>query len=131
MPALTYGLRGLVYFHHLKVIGPDKDLHSGMFGGAVPNPINALCHIIAGLKDLKTGRVLVDGFYDRVRPLAPWEREMFSSLPQKDAEVKAYTGSPELVGETGYSTIERTWARPTLDANGIFGGFQGEGAKTV
>jgi acetylornithine deacetylase/succinyl-diaminopimelate desuccinylase-like protein len=130
MPALTYGLRGLAYME-VKVTGPDKDLHSGMFGGAAPNPINALATIIAGLRDAKTGKVLVDGFYDRVRPLADWERKMFASLPQKDGEMMAYMGVSELPGEEGYSALERIWARPTLDANGIQGGFQGAGAKTV
>jgi acetylornithine deacetylase/succinyl-diaminopimelate desuccinylase-like protein len=97
----------------------------------VQNPINALAAILAGLRDAKTGRVLVDGFYDRVRALAPWEREMFASLPHDDEEWRGYVGSPELHGEEGFSTLERVWARPTLDANGITGGFQGEGAKTV
>ncbi len=130
LPALTYGLRGLCYMH-LKVTGPDKDLHSGMFGGSLENPINALCHILANLRDPKTGRVLVDGFYDKVRPLEAWEREMFAGLPHNDEEWRSYMGSSELRGEEGFSTLERIWARPTLDANGIFGGFQGEGAKTV
>ena len=116
---------------HLRITGPDKDLHSGMYGGSLTNPINALCQIVAGLRDPKTGRVLVDGFYDRVRPLAPWEREMFASLPHKDEEMRRYMGVTELTGEEGYSTLERIWARPTLDANGIFGGFQGPGAKTI
>jgi len=130
LPALTYGLRGLCYMF-VKVTGPDKDLHSGMFGGAVTNPINALATILAGLRDAATGKVQVEGFYDRVRALAPWEREMFASLPQKDDEMLKYVGSPELHGEAGFSTLERIWARPTLDCNGITGGFQGEGAKTV
>jgi acetylornithine deacetylase/succinyl-diaminopimelate desuccinylase-like protein len=130
LPAITYGLRGLVYYE-VRVYGPKRDLHSGMFGGAVKNPLEALCEIIAGLKDPKTGRVLVEGFYDRVRPLAAWERDMFRSLPHDDARYREELGVPELRGEEGYGTLERTWARPTCEVNGIFGGFMGAGAKTV
>lgn len=130
MPALTYGLRGLVYYE-VRVHGPARDLHSGMFGGAVKNPLEALAQIIAGLRDARTGRVLVDGFYDRVRPLADWEREMFRSLPHDDERYRAELGVERLWGEEGFTTLERTWARPTCEVNGIFGGFMGPGAKTV
>jgi acetylornithine deacetylase/succinyl-diaminopimelate desuccinylase-like protein len=129
-PALIYGLKGLAYME-VKVTGPNRDLHSGTFGGAVTNPLNALCEIVAKLRDSRTGRVLIPGFYDDVKPLADWERQEFAQLPF-DAEVyRAELGVPELVGEEGYSTRERTWARPTLDVNGIFGGYQARGAKTV
>jgi acetylornithine deacetylase/succinyl-diaminopimelate desuccinylase-like protein len=130
VPALTYGLRGLVYYE-VRVYGPARDLHSGQFGGAVKNPLQALCEIVAGLKDPAKERVLVDGFYDRVRPLADWERAMFRSLPHDDEEYRKELGVPALRGEEGYTTLERTWARPTLEVNGIFGGFMAHGAKTV
>lgn len=130
MPALTYGLRGLVYYE-VRVYGPAIDLHSGMFGGAVKNPLQALCEIVAGLKDPADERVLVNGFYDRVRPLEVWERDMFRSLPHDDEAYRKELGVPALRGEAGYTTLERTWARPTCEVNGIFGGFMGAGAKTV
>ncbi|GIW73190.1 MAG: hypothetical protein KatS3mg102_2732 [Planctomycetota bacterium] len=129
MPALTYGLRGLLYVE-LRVYGPAEDLHSGIYGGAVMNPATALCRVLGRLHD-ERGRVAVDGFYDEVRPLEPWEREMFAALPHDDARYAAELGVPALVGEEGYSTLERVWARPTLEVNGLFGGFQGPGAKTV
>jgi acetylornithine deacetylase/succinyl-diaminopimelate desuccinylase-like protein len=130
MPALTYGLRGLAYYE-VRVYGPAVDLHSGQFGGAVKNPAQALAEIIAGLRDPRTERVLVDGFYDRVRALEPWERDMFRSLPHDDAQYREELAVPELRGEEGFTTLERTWARPTCEVNGIFGGFMGSGAKTV
>ncbi len=130
VPAITYGLRGLVYLE-VRVYGPRRDLHSGMFGGAVKNPLQALCEIVAGLKDPRTERVLVDGFYDRVRPLEEWERAMFRSLGHDDARYREELGVPELRGEEGFTTLERVWARPTCEVNGIFGGFMGHGAKTV
>lgn len=129
MPTLTYGLRGLTYFE-VTVQGPDHDLHSGLFGGTVPNPINELAKIIAQLHD-KDGRVAIPGFYDDVIPLTPDEREQFAALPFDDEKFRAQTGAPGLCGEVGYTTLERKWARPTLDCNGIWGGFIGEGAKTV
>jgi acetylornithine deacetylase/succinyl-diaminopimelate desuccinylase-like protein len=129
-PALVYGLKGLCYME-LKVTGPSRDLHSGTFGGAVWNPLNALCHIVDGLRDAKTGKILIPGFYDDVRPLEAWEREEFAKLPWDEAAYRAELGVSRLFGEEGYTTRERTWARPTCDVNGIFGGYMGKGAKTV
>ncbi len=129
-PSLIYGLKGLSYLE-LKVTGPNRDLHSGTFGGAVANPLNALCQIVASLRDPKSGKILIDGFYDDVRPLAGWEREEFAQLPFDEEAYKRELGVEELHGEAGYSTRERAWARPTCDVNGIFGGYQGKGAKTV
>ena len=129
-PALTYGLKGLVYME-LKVTGPNRDLHSGSFGGGVTNPINALCEIITKLRDNTSGRVLIPGFYDDVRELAAWERAEFAALPFSEEEQRTDLAVPELHGEEGYSYLERVWARPTCDVNGIFGGYEGKGAKTV
>ncbi len=129
-PSLIYGLKGLAYME-VKVTGPNKDLHSGTFGGAVRNPLNALALIISKLQDEKTGRILIPGFYDDVRPLEEWERKEFGALPFDEKEYQAELGVPELFGEEAYSTRERTWARPTCDVNGIFGGYMGKGAKTV
>ncbi|HEV8582330.1 MAG TPA: dipeptidase [Thermoanaerobaculia bacterium] len=129
-PSLIYGLKGLCYME-LKVTGPNRDLHSGTFGGAVWNPLNALCHIIDRLRDAKTGKVLIPGFYDDVRPLAAWEREEFAKLPFDEDAYREELGVKALFGEEGYTTRERTWARPTCDVNGIFGGYMGKGAKTV
>jgi acetylornithine deacetylase/succinyl-diaminopimelate desuccinylase-like protein len=128
-PALTYALRGIMYTQ-IDVTGPSHDLHSGHFGGAVANPANALGAIIAALKD-GDGRITVPGFYDRVRPLAASEREQLRSVPFDEAAYLAESGAPAPVGEKGYSTIERMSARPTLDVNGIWGGYTGPGAKTV
>ena len=129
-PSLIYGLKGLCYME-IKVTGPNRDLHSGTFGGAVWNPLNALCHIIDRLRDAETGKILIPGFYDDVRPLATWERDEFAKLPFDENAYRDELGVPELFGEEGYSTRERTWARPTCDVNGIFGGYMGKGAKTV
>ena len=129
-PSLIYGLKGLTYME-IKVTGPDKDLHSGTFGGGLTNPLNALCHIVDKLWDTETGKVLIPGFYDDVRPLADWERKEFAALPFDEAEYAASIGVSETFGEEGYTTRERTWARPTCDVNGIFGGYEGRGAKTV
>jgi acetylornithine deacetylase/succinyl-diaminopimelate desuccinylase-like protein len=129
-PSLLYGLKGLQYME-LKVVGPNRDLHSGTFGGAVANPANALAHIIAQLRDSETGRILIPGFYDRVLPLEDWEREGWAALPHDDAEYMAELGLTQLMGEAGFSTLERAWARPTCDVNGLWSGYQGEGAKTV
>ncbi len=129
-PSLLYGLKGLCYME-LKVTGPNRDLHSGTFGGAVANPANALAHIIARLRDPETGRILIPGFYDDVRPLETWEREEFARLPFDEEEYKRGLGIEEVFGEEFYTTHERSWARPTCDVNGIFGGYQGAGAKTV
>lgn len=129
-PSLLYGLKGMAYME-LRVEGPSRDLHSGSFGGAVTNPLNALAHIIAQLRDPETGRILIPGFYDDVREIEEWERREFASLPFDEEEYRRDLGVPELFGEEGYSTLERVWARPTCDLNGIFGGYAGEGAKTV
>ncbi len=129
-PSLLYGLKGLLYLE-LKIRGPARDLHSGTYGGAVANPLNALAHILASLRDPATGRVLVDGFYDDVRPLEDWERREFGALPFDEAAYAREIGVSALAGEHGYTTLERAWARPTLDVNGIWGGYRGPGAKTV
>ncbi len=129
-PSLLYGLKGLAYME-IKVTGPARDLHSGSFGGAVVNPANALGHILARLWDPVSGRVTIPGFYDAVRPLEDWERREFGQLPFDEEAYREDLGVGELFGEQGYTTLERVWARPTCDVNGIFGGYQGEGAKTV
>lgn len=129
VPTICYGLRGLAYMQ-VEVTGANRDLHSGSFGGAVDNPINALAHIICKLKDDK-GKILIDGFYDDVLPLTEKERIEFKKLPFDEKRYMEGLEVDELFGEEGYSTLERASARPTLDCNGIWGGFQGEGAKTV
>ncbi len=129
VPSVCYGLRGLCYFE-IELTGPTTDLHSGSFGGAVPNPINVLCEMMAQLHD-KNGRVTIPGFYKAVRPLTKKEKREIKNLPFSDKTFQKTTGVLRLVGEKGYSTVERIWARPTLDINGIYGGYTGEGAKTV
>lgn len=129
LPSICHGLRGLAYFQ-IDVEGPAGDLHSGSFGGAVVNPANALCQIVAALKD-NTGRVAVPGFYDDVVPLRPEERKALAGLPFNEQEFLTTAGSPAFAGEEGFTTLERIWARPTLDVNGLWSGYQGEGAKTV
>lgn len=129
IPAITYGLKGLVYLE-LIVRGPAKDLHSGSYGGSVQNPANALTRMMAACQG-PFGRVAIPGFYDDVRAIEPWEREEFARLPFDEAAFLAETGVPRLFGEEGYSTLERKWARPTFDINGLWSGFTGEGAKTV
>jgi acetylornithine deacetylase/succinyl-diaminopimelate desuccinylase-like protein len=128
-PSIVHGLRGLSYIQ-VDVRGTSRDMHSGTFGGAVINPAFALAHIIAGLKDAK-GKVKVPGFYDKVRKLTAKERKAMAKLPHTDAAFKKSIGAKALFGEPGYTTLERIWARPTLEVNGIWGGFQGDGAKTV
>jgi acetylornithine deacetylase/succinyl-diaminopimelate desuccinylase-like protein len=128
LPALLTGLRGLLYTE-IEVTGPRVDLHSGVFGGVAPNPFHSLAHLLAGLKD-REGRVRIPGFYDDVRAPAPEELEAWRGLPVGDDELRAAVGT-ELVGEPGFSSSERRWARPTLDVHGIVGGFTGQGAKTV
>jgi succinyl-diaminopimelate desuccinylase len=129
VPAITYGLRGIAYYE-LRLRGPRQDLHSGTFGGAVTNPANALVELLAALKD-KDGRIQLPGFYDDVVPLTEREREEFRALPITDAEFMKQVGVDGLFGEAGYTSLERRWARPTLDINGLTSGYQGEGAKTV
>lgn len=129
VPAITYGLRGLCYAE-VFITGPSHDLHSGLFGGAVPNPANVLCEVIGSLHD-KDGRVMIDGFYDDVTPLTSNEREMWKKLPFSEQEFSKSLGIPHGNGEGGYTSLERKWARPTCDVNGITTGYQGPGAKTV
>ncbi|HSN91454.1 MAG TPA: dipeptidase [Anaeromyxobacteraceae bacterium] len=130
VPSICYGLRGLAYMQ-LDVEGPSVDLHSGSFGGAVLNPANALARMISRLQDA-SGKVLVPGFYDRVRKLTARERANVRRLPFRKGEWLASAGSPPAAwGEKGFHVLERIWARPTLEVNGIWGGFQGEGAKTI
>lgn len=129
VPSICYGLRGLTYME-IEVQGPSVDLHSGSFGGIVANPANVLCEIIARLKD-ETGRVTIPGFYDKVAPVSDDERRNLASLPFDEAAYLKLTGSPAPCGETGYTTLERMWARPTLDVNGLVSGYIGEGAKTI
>jgi succinyl-diaminopimelate desuccinylase len=129
IPAITYGLRGIAYYE-IHVQGPNRDLHSGSFGGSVTNPINALSKIMAGLIDGQ-GRVTVPGFYDDVTPLTDRERQEFAALPFDEQEYFKSVGVAGAVGEAGYTALERRWARPTFDICGIWGGYQGEGSKTV
>jgi acetylornithine deacetylase/succinyl-diaminopimelate desuccinylase-like protein len=128
-PSITSGLRGLSYME-VEVTGPNRDLHSGVYGGAVANPINVLCAMIASLHDAR-GRVAIPGFYDKVRELTSSERASLNKAPFDLVNYKKELGVTELKGEEGYTTIERTGIRPTLDVNGIWGGYTGEGAKTV
>lgn len=129
VPSVCYSLRGLAYME-VEVEGPNTDLHSGSFGGSVHNPIQALCEMIASLHDAK-GRITVKGFYDAVRKLTAAERSSFKKLPWSDAQYAKQLGVAKLYGEEGYTSLERVWARPTLECNGIWGGYIGEGAKTV
>ena len=130
VPTLSYGLRGVTACE-VKITGAKMDLHSGVFGGAVANPITALAQLLATMHDAN-GHVAVEGFYDEVKPLEDWERKAWRKLPiDGDKEILAETGAPELFGEKGYSTLERIWARPTAEINGIGGGYQGQGTKTV
>jgi acetylornithine deacetylase/succinyl-diaminopimelate desuccinylase-like protein len=129
LPSICYGLRGLC-FMQIDVTGPNRDLHSGTFGGGIENPINALSNIISKLKDDK-GRILIEGFYDDVVNLTEKERDEFKRLPFDEDSYKKDLAVNELFGEKGFTTVERVSARPTLDCNGIWGGYQGQGAKTV
>jgi len=129
IPTITYGLRGLLYME-VEVVGPDRDLHSGSFGGAVANPINELAKIISKLHD-KNGKVAVPNFYKNVLKLSKKEKDNFTRFKLSDKEYAKEIGVKELQGEKGFSTLERLWTRPTLDCNGIIGGFIEEGAKTV
>lgn len=128
-PALTYGLRGIAYLE-IEITGPNRDLHSGEYGGAVANPINILADMISKLHD-KNGRIKIPGFYDDVLKLTKKEKENFKKLKFSEKKFAKDLKVAELKGEKGYSTLERIWARPTLDCNGIIGGFTGKGAKTV
>jgi acetylornithine deacetylase/succinyl-diaminopimelate desuccinylase-like protein len=129
VPSLTVGLRGLSYVE-VEVTGPNRDLHSGVYGGAVANPINILCEMIASLKD-ENNHITIPGFYDDVVELSADERKALNSAPFSMDEYKKHLDIAEVHGEKGYTTIEHTSIRPTLDVNGIWGGYIGEGAKTV
>ena len=129
IPSMCYGLRGLVYYQ-IDLRGSNTDLHSGSFGGAVANPAFVLATMIAQMKD-RGGRIKIPGFYDDVAPLKDEERQAWASLPFNEKQFKKDFGIPKVTGETGYTTLERTWARPTLEVNGLLSGFTGEGAKTV
>lgn len=129
LPTITYGLRGLMYAE-VRVYGPDRDLHSGLFGGTVHNPAQALIELVAGMHD-KDGRVTLPGFYDKVRPVSPEEHEEFARLPVTAESFLELTKVPALWGEPEYLPAERTGARPTLEVNGFLSGFTGAGSKTV
>ncbi len=129
LPAITYGLRGLAYME-VKVTAANRDLHSGLFGGTVANPANELCALLGTLHD-REGRVTVDGFYDDVVALTPQERQEWAKLPWNETNYALGLGAPKIAGEAGYSSLERRWARPTCDINGLTSGYQGPGAKTV
>ncbi len=129
LPSLTTGLRGLAYWE-IEVTGPNRDLHSGHFGGAVANPINVLCELLSRVKDAD-GRICIPGFYEDVEEVSPEEREMIARIPFDEAAYKTAIGVRELAGEKGYSTLERNSCRPSFDICGIWGGYTGEGSKTV
>jgi succinyl-diaminopimelate desuccinylase len=128
-PAITYGLRGIAYFE-LRLTGPKQDLHSGTFGGAVANPANVICKLMASLVNDR-GQIQVPGFYDDVLPISDEERRQMAALPFDEAAYMSQIGVAGLQGEEGYTTVERRGARPTCDVNGLWSGYQGEGAKTI
>ncbi|GAC1693965.1 MAG: dipeptidase [Terriglobales bacterium] len=129
VPSITYGLRGLNYYQ-IELTGPARDLHSGVYGGAVPNPLTILAELFAKLHD-KNFRVTVPGFYNHVAKLSAAERKALNSLPWKKKDFEKAVGAPGYIGEKGFTIIEQLWTRPTLELNGIWGGYMGEGAKTV
>jgi acetylornithine deacetylase/succinyl-diaminopimelate desuccinylase-like protein len=129
VPSITYGLRGLNYYQ-IELTGPTRDLHSGVYGGAVPNPLTVLTELFAKLHD-KDFRATVPGFYDDVATVHAAERKALNALPWKKKDFERAVGAPGYFGEKGFTTVERLWIRPTLELNGIWGGYQGEGAKTV
>jgi acetylornithine deacetylase/succinyl-diaminopimelate desuccinylase-like protein len=128
-PAVTFGLRGIAAAE-LYVHGPNRDVHSGTYGGAIANPVNVLCELVAQLHD-RNNKVAIPGFYKQVKPISKFEKNQFRRLPFKESDYKRSLGVSALYGEKGYTTIERASSRPTLDVNGITGGYQGEGAKTI
>lgn len=128
-PAICYGLRGIAYFEVI-AHGPKQDLHSGGYGGMVANPANVLAGLLGSLKDAKC-RIQVPGFYDKVLPLEPWEREGMAQLNFDETEIKSRLQIDALPGEEGFTPLERKWARPTCDVCGLYGGYQGEGSKTI
>ena len=129
VPSITYGLRGLNYYQ-IELTGPARDLHSGVYGGAVPNPLTILSELFAKLHD-KNFRVTVPGFYDKVAKISAPERKALNALPWKKKAFEEAVGAPGYVGEKGSTIVEQLWTRPTLELNGMWGGYQGEGAKTV
>src|SRR6476659_8793243 len=129
VPSICYGLRGRAYFQ-LDLTGTASDLHAGSFGGAVANPAYVLGQVISQFKD-RGGRIKIPGFYDDVRDLRSEERAQWKQLPFSETRYRKDLGAPRLFGESGYTTLERTWARPTVEINGLLSGFTGEGAKTV
>ena len=129
VPSICYGLRGLVYFQ-IDVRGSSTDLHSGVFGGALANPAFVLAQMLSGMKE-RNGTVKIPGFYDDVVPLTDEERQAWATLPFNEKQYRKTFGIPKVHGEPGYTTLERTWARPTFEVNGLLSGFTGEGAKTV
>src|ERR1700683_2074922 len=129
VPSITYGLRGLNYYQ-IELTGPTRDLHSGVYGGAVPNPLTILTELFARLHD-KNFRAVVPGFYDDVAKVSAAERKALNALPWRKKDFEQAVGAPQYVGEKGFTTVERLWIRPTFELNGIWGGYQGEGAKTV
>src|SRR6476661_1359476 len=129
IPSICYGLRGLTYFQ-IDLRGSKSDLHSGSFGGAVANPAMVLAQVLTQMKD-RGGRIKIPGFYDDVRELRDEERAEFRKLPFNETRYRKELGAPKLFGESGYTTLERVWGRPTFEVNGLLGGFTGEGAKTV
>src|SRR5882724_2710150 len=128
-PSIDIGVRGLSYIE-VEVVGPNRDLHSGVYGGAVANPITILAKMIADMHD-ENNHITIPGFYDKVQELSDAERIALNSRPFDLQEYKDELGIKEVWGEKGYTTLERTGIRPTLDVNGIWGGYTGEGAKTV
>jgi acetylornithine deacetylase/succinyl-diaminopimelate desuccinylase-like protein len=129
VPSICYGLRGLAYYQ-IDLRGTKTDLHSGSFGGAVANPAFVLAQVLAQMKD-RSGRIKIPGFYDDVRPLREEERAEFRRLPFNESRYRKELGAPRLFGEKGYTTLERVWARPTFEVNGLLAGWTGEGSKTV
>lgn len=129
MPAITYGLRGMAYLE-IEITGPNRDLHSGEYGGTVANPAEMLARLLAGVKD-DQGRIQIPGFYDSVVEIGQVERNMLADVPFDEVKYKSDLGVDELWGELSFSPLERTWIRPTFEINGIWGGFTGVGAKTV
>lgn len=128
-PTLTYALRGIAALE-IRLDGPSRDLHSGIYGGSLENPAMALCQMLAQLRD-KNGRITIPGFYDDVIPLSRYEREQFKRLPHDEEKYRKFLGVPELFGEKGYTSTERRTARPTLEINGLTSGYQGDGSKTI
>lgn len=129
LPALTYALRGIVGLE-IRLVGPSRDLHSGIFGGSLENPAQALCQMLASLKD-RHGRITIPGYYDDVLKLTPYERKQLARLPYNEAAYRKFLGVPRLAGEKGFTPIEQRTSRPTLEINGLTSGYQGEGSKTI